>query len=113
MVDTQGLVNALKRAFEAEPPQDRDVPLSLLAIQYAAEIDAGVDEKELSKIGGALLAALEALQMSPRARALAQRGMMPSEPAKRGLDQLRAARERRTRAHGAAALDTAPADPDA
>lgn len=66
-----------------------------LAQRYADEIDQG--GADLAKIGPPLLAALEALQMSPRARAVAARGVKPDEPAKPSpLDELRERRARKS-----------------
>lgn len=58
-----------------------------------------------SDLGPKLLAALDALLLSPRARAAAQKGMKQSgKPGASRLDELR---ERRARKHGAPAGDAA------
>lgn len=51
-----------------------------------------------SDLGPKLLAALEALQMSPRARAMAHRGEVKDVPARNPLDQLAARRAGKSRA---------------
>jgi hypothetical protein len=52
----------------------QDSAVADLALKYAEQIDMGGD---LSKLGPPLLAALEALRMSPRARAAAMKGDKP------------------------------------
>lgn len=76
----------------------RDRAVRDLALQYARAIDGGGD---LTKLGPALLAALEALQLSPRARKAVTpvAGQLRSNP----LDQLAAARARKS---AAPAVDT-------
>lgn len=98
------LHESVKAALEVEPADPRDRAAADLALVYAAEIDAGGD---LAKLGPALLATLEALQMSPRARALARtRGARGGATGKSQLDELRRRRDRKS---GAADLDaTAP-----
>jgi hypothetical protein len=71
-----------------------DAAAAELALTYAQQIDEGAD---LSKLGPALLACLDALLMSPRARAAAKKAVTTSEPAANPLDQLAAARSRRGR----------------
>lgn len=63
-----------------------------LAIHYAAALDAGDD---LTKIGPALLAALEALGMTPRARKSLVKGGDGDGPTS-PLDELRRKRAART-----------------
>lgn len=77
----------------------RDQAVAELALTYARAIDAGAED--LSKVGPALLAALEALQLSPRARKAVKTG---DKPAANPLDQLAA---RRARADRAAPVDAA------
>jgi hypothetical protein len=68
--------------------------------------DALAQHSVASDLGPKLLAALEALQLTPRARAAAMKGGAAGEPAKSPLDELRA---RRARRHSAEAVDaTAP-----
>lgn len=78
----------------------RDQAVRDLALTYARALDNGGD---LTKIGPALLAALEALQLSPRAR----KAVTPiaGQPKSNPLDELAAVRARKGRA---AAVD-APA----
>lgn len=94
---------AVKKALAFEPPAEQDLAVAALALQYASEIDSG--EADLAKIGPPLLAALEALQMSPRARAIARKGGAQPNGAGTGkLDELRA---RRARKDGTASVDAA------
>lgn len=81
-----------------------DLAAAGLALTVARDVDLGAD---LSKMGPVLLRVLDALQMTPKSRAVAQRGG-PGEPAaaRSPLDELR---ERRARKHGAPDMDaTAP-----
>ncbi|MBW0136852.1 terminase small subunit [Pseudonocardia abyssalis] len=71
-----------------------------LAVSYARAIDEGA---ELHKIGPLLLSALEALLLTPRARAAALKKGTDDKPAANPLDELR---ERRARRDGAPAVDT-------
>lgn len=58
-----------------------------LALRYAEELDRGGDP---ARLGPALLAALEALHMTPRSRTAATRGVSPApEAAVSPLDELR------------------------
>lgn len=101
---------AVDAALLVDPPDDRDQAVAALARHYADAIDTG--ECDLAKIGPALLSALEALQMSARARAVAQRGKATSErsPGQSRLDELR---DRRARKNGATAVDAAASGTDA
>jgi hypothetical protein len=86
------LRESLDAALDAEPAGARDKATADLARKYADAIDAGGD---LSKLGPAMLAALEALQMSPRARALAQRGKSRVQsPGANRIDELSRRRNR-------------------
>jgi hypothetical protein len=78
----------------------RDLAVRDLALTYAAAIDRGGD---LTKMGPALLAALEALQLSPRAR----KAVTPiaGQPKTNRLDEIA---ERRRRKRDAQVVD-APA----
>jgi hypothetical protein len=71
----------------------RDQAVAELALTYARAIDAGVED--LSKVGPALLAALEALQLSPRARKAVK---IDDKPGANPLDELANARARKSRA---------------
>jgi hypothetical protein len=72
-------------------PDERDRAAVDLALAYADAIDEGA---ALDKLGPALLVALEALGLTPRARkAVKSDGQQPASP----LDQLAAARARRGR----------------
>lgn len=85
--------------------QGRDVGAVRLALLYAAALDhdgepcerCGSPPPELVKLGPLLLAALEALCLTPRARSAP--GAAPAGPAPVSpLDQLRAERDRRAAA---------------
>lgn len=97
------LEQAVRSSLTAKPPAASDRAVAELALRVAQAIDSdGADPK----LAAALLAALEALQMSPRARAAAHRGEVKDVPAVANqLDQLAAKRARRRR--------TAPVDPGA
>jgi hypothetical protein len=71
----------------------RDHAVRDLALTYARALDNGAD---LTKIGPALLAALEALQLSPRAR----KAVTPiaGQPRTNPLDELAVVRARKSRA---------------
>jgi hypothetical protein len=90
------LSESVTRVTAGTDPRDRAT--ADLALVYAREIDEGGD---LTKLGPALLAALEALQLSPRARKAVK---IDDKPAVNPLDQLAAARARKG---GAASLDAA------
>jgi hypothetical protein len=85
----------VKAALDHEPVAARDRATATLALTYAAAIDDGAD---LSKLGPALLACLESLLMSPRARAAAKKAVITSEPAANPLDALAERRSRKSRA---------------
>jgi hypothetical protein len=91
----------LTASLEVETPKPQDAAVAALALTYARRIDEGED---LTKLGPSLLGALEALQMSPRARAAAQKGMTNGRPTDSRLDELR---KRRARKHAAEAGDAA------
>lgn len=87
-------------ALAAEPVADRDQGAAALALAYAARLDGhepceecGCDgDGDLSKLGPALLAALDALGLTPRAR----KAVKPDgqQPGTSPLDELAAARAR-------------------
>ncbi len=85
------LSQVVQEALNAQPVEDRDAATAELALTYARDIDAGGD---LAKLGPALLACLESLGMSPRARKAVKAS---EQPAANPLDQLAAARARRGR----------------
>jgi hypothetical protein len=79
------LVQVVTDALAAQPPEDRDQATAELALTYARSIDGGDD---LTKLGPALLAVLEALHMSPRARNAVKKAVTSDQPAANPLDQL-------------------------
>ncbi|HEV8568704.1 MAG TPA: hypothetical protein VGQ92_16770 [Actinoplanes sp.] len=89
------LRESVDAALGAGPIGPVDRAAADLALTYAGEIDAGGD---LTKLGPALLTALEALHMSPRARAAAKKAVTDDKPVANPLDQLAAARTRKSRA---------------
>lgn len=100
------LSDLLIESLAATSPNASDAATAELAMTYARRIDgtarceecggpaAGAD---LTKLGPALLAALESLLLSPRARAAAKKAVTTSEPAANPLDQLAARRAGRGR----------------
>jgi hypothetical protein len=96
----------VEAALDHEPVSARDRATATLALTYAAAIDGHEPCEEcgchgcgdLAKLGPALLACLEALLMSPRARAAAKKAVTTSEPAANPLDQLAGRRARKSRA---------------
>lgn len=105
---------AVQAALDADTVEDVDQGTAALALAYARGIDhCGRTADVLNDLGPKLLAALEALQLSPRARTLARIHRLntggpgvPAQPDRSHLDELRAARERK---RGSSAMDaTAP-----
>lgn len=97
---------ALSAALSVEggPVTERDVATRELALFYARAIDA--DAEMLETLGPKLLATLDSLLLTPRARAAALRKGAPDDPnARSPLDELRARRARRDRAE---TVDSAP-----
>lgn len=104
------LQDVIREAIGDAPDDPRDAAVVALALTYARKIDDG--DGDLLKLGPQLLAVLESLQMSPRSRAAARRGMRgDDEPGaddgkpRSVLDELR---DRRARKHPSAPGD-APA----
>lgn len=99
------LASSLLSALLAKEPAAVDRAAAALALIYAEEVDRGGD---LSKLGPAFLRTLDALQMTPKSRAMAQRGGTgddrPAAPTR--LDELR---DRRARKRDTQDLD-APAE---
>jgi hypothetical protein len=85
---------SVQTALDAQPPESRDAAAAELALTYAGAIDSGGD---MSKLGPPLLAALESLRMTPRARAAATKAVNDDKPAANPLDQLAGRRARRGR----------------
>lgn len=86
------LAEVVQDVLDREPPEARDEAAAGLALTYAQAIDEGGD---LSKLGPPLLAALESLLLSPRARAAAKKAVTSDKPPANPLDQL--AERRRAR----------------
>lgn len=99
------LRESLHRGLNAAKVAEQDQPLADLALTYADSLDDTKGECEtcgrhggdLSKLGPALLVALEALHMSPRARAAVKKAVTDDKPAANPLDQLSERRSRRGR----------------
>lgn len=108
------LTDVVTSALAAQPAEGRDAAAAELALTYARQIDGHQPCEEcgcqgggdLAKLGPALLAALEALHMSPRARNAAKKVVTDDQPSANPIDQLA---ERRAGRGPAAAVDaTAP-----
>lgn len=87
------LIDVVTAAIATTPIDGRDRAAAELARTYAHDIDSGGD---LAKLGPALLATLEALHMTPRARAAVRKaaevtGAKPANP----LDELKQRRQQR------------------
>lgn len=106
------MADAVQAALTADPPAPADGATAALALLYARTIDDQGDAATVRDIGPKLLSALEAMQLSPRARALARIHSLTggkdltdgAKPAGR-LDELR---QRRARKRDPQAVD-APA----
>ncbi|WP_433117112.1 terminase small subunit [Micromonospora sp. CA-246542] len=105
-METGPMESAFKAASSIEPAADRDKAAVELGRTFAEQMDLEQDAATLIKLGDSYLRVLEALQMTPRARALAQKGMKGNDPVKpqSRLDELR---ERRSRKSGAKTVDAA------
>lgn len=88
------MLTQVEAALAAQPVEDRDAAAAALALTYARDIDAGGD---LAKLGPALLAVLEALGLTPRARKAVK--IDGQQPSANPLDAL-AERRRARRAAG-------------
>lgn len=87
------LADSLQKSLAVLELTEKDEAAVRLATEYATQLDAGADAV---KMGPAYLACLEALGMTPRARAaITGRGDPTSGPGTRPLDQLRAKRAAR------------------
>lgn len=94
---------AVAAAVEAAPLAERDGALVALADAYASDLDLGGD---LAKLGPGFLRVLDALQMTPKSRAVAQRGGASGEQPQQQRDELRELRDRRARKRDAPAVDS-------
>jgi len=97
------LVSAVRRSLHGLDLAAADKGAAELALNYAKQIDDGHDVKVF---GPLLLAVLESLLMTPRARSAVLRGVARDDNAPTPLDQLRARRP--ARVDDAAAVDPAP-----
>lgn len=100
-----GMEDVVRQA--AAEHQGADLGAVELAITYAAAIDAGAD---LEKAGPLLLAVLESLLMTPRARAATGKGGDHGDRGSDPLDELRA--RRGARVNNPPAVDPAAAGTD-
>lgn len=100
----------IQQAFEDSIGEMSFEPKDRAAIELARHLASQMDVEEESapfvKLADSYLRTLESLQMTPRARALAQKGITANEPDKpqSRLDELR---ERRARKSRTEAVDTA------
>lgn len=74
---SKSVVSALRAGLRENPPSKRDSATVTLAMTYAQAIDDDRSPAVLAKLGPPLLAALEALYMSPRVRAAVTKGAVP------------------------------------
>jgi hypothetical protein len=89
------LETSLAEVLNAEPLNPRDHTIGHLAMTYARAIDSG--QADLTKLGPQLQSALESLLLSPRARAMAMRGLKANDrPGTAKLDELHARRLRKS-----------------
>lgn len=88
------LVKAVEQAVEVLALTPADQGAVRLALTYAQAIDLG---EPVEKVGPPLLAVLEALGMTPRARAAITKGGTSASPSASPLDELRAKRAARQR----------------
>lgn len=88
-----GIEQAVRTAAATLPLAPADVAAVELAAAYAAAIDQGVSPVTA---GPALLAALEALGMTPRSRAALMKGATGEPQQRNPLDELREQRRKRT-----------------
>lgn len=102
VLDVGLMEKAVIESIRAALLSDRDRGVAMLARKYAAEIDLGGD---LVPLGAGMLRVLEALQSTPRSRAVSQRGGNRDD---NGGDELDDLAERRARKSGAASVDAAP-----
>lgn len=96
------LVDAVRQGVEALNLKPADQAAVRLALAYAQAVDDG--EAAVEKVGPPLLAALESLGMTPRARAN-MKGVTSDGPVANPLDELLA--RRAARANRAADMDAA------
>jgi hypothetical protein len=90
------LRDEVEAALQAQPAEGRDRGTATLALTYATQIDGHAPCEtcecqggaDLAKLGPALLAALEALHMSPRARAAVKKAIPDDKPSANPIDEL-------------------------
>ncbi|WP_410669141.1 hypothetical protein [Amycolatopsis sp. cmx-4-68] len=100
------MMDSVATALAQLPAEQRDSAARELAELYALQIDC--DPDALETYGPKLLAVLDALGLTPKARAVATKGGGADEPAagkRNPADELRA--RRAARLAGAKAVDTA------
>lgn len=88
------LVTAVQEAIEDLDLMTKDRGTAALALAYAACIDEGAD---LHTTGLQLLAVLDALLMTPRARAIVNKGVTSVSPSDNPVDEIKARRAKRLR----------------
>lgn len=96
------LAEAVVASLKAIPRKDVDAAAARLAHAYAAAIDAADDKADaLAALGPKLLAALDALGMTPKSRSAIVQGEVHDKPSPRAasISKLRARQE--ARAHRA------------
>ncbi len=87
-----GMEQSVRASLEALEPDTRDQAARDLAVMYAGELD--VNPEAIGELGPKLLAVLEALGMTPRARAAATK-VPPGGVVRNPLDEMKARRAAR------------------
>lgn len=98
----KGLVDAVTEAIEDLDLAQKDRGTAALALAYAVTMEAGGD---LDRMGLQLLAVFDALLMTPRARAIVNKGVTSVSPSDNPVDEIKARRAKRLR--DAEAVDAA------
>jgi hypothetical protein len=96
LIDDAAPSAALAKAIDTISPH---IPADPAAADAWRKITTALAEHSVaSDLGPKLLAALDALQLTPRARAAAKKAVTPNDKPANSLDQLAAARARKSRA---------------
>ena len=99
------LVDAVREALAELDLTPADKGATELALTYANSIDSGMGD--IARVGPALLAVLESLGMTPKARAAIKRGVNTDAGHTSPLDELRI--RRNSRINRSKAVDSATA----
>lgn len=93
-MDEKSLVEAVAEAVDDLDLATKDRGTAALALAYAATIEA---RGELDRMGLQLLAVFDALLMTPRARAIVNKGVTSVSPSDNPVDEIKARRAKRLR----------------